>query len=147
MEIGCRLRRVETAARARGYLHVIEPRVKGHIVIHEGQGPIGSERLRKIFKGKLMAAGGFEPDTARRQFVLASLTPWLSAATSFLTRTCRIESTNTCRSRHTIATRFTPSTHAATATICLRRKRHPMFGMVSECVAHRSDAREFCSGA
>lgn len=64
MEIGCRLRRVETAARARGYLHVIEPRVKGHIVIHEGQGPIGSERLRKIFKGKLMAAGGFEPDTA-----------------------------------------------------------------------------------
>jgi N-ethylmaleimide reductase len=46
------------------YLHVIEPRVKGHIVIKEGQGPIGSERLRTIFKGKLIAAGGFEPETA-----------------------------------------------------------------------------------
>ena len=48
------------------YLHVIEPRVKGNIVTEEGQGPIGSERLRKIFKGKIIAAGGFEPDTAEK---------------------------------------------------------------------------------
>jgi len=33
-------------------------------VIHEGQGAIASEQLRKIFKGKIIAAGGFEPDTA-----------------------------------------------------------------------------------
>jgi N-ethylmaleimide reductase len=46
------------------YLHVIEPRVKGSIVTEEGQGPVGSERLRKIFKGKIIAAGGFEPTTA-----------------------------------------------------------------------------------
>jgi N-ethylmaleimide reductase len=46
------------------YLHVIEPRVKGNIVTEEGQGPIGSERLRKIFKGKIIAAGGFEPASA-----------------------------------------------------------------------------------
>lgn len=46
------------------YLHVIEPRVKGNVVIHEGQEPIASQRLRKIFKGKIVAAGGFEPDTA-----------------------------------------------------------------------------------
>jgi N-ethylmaleimide reductase len=47
------------------YLHIIEPRVKGNIVIHENQGPIASERLCKVFKGKIIAAGGFEPDTAK----------------------------------------------------------------------------------
>jgi N-ethylmaleimide reductase len=46
------------------YLHIIEPRVKGNIVIHENQGPVAAERLRKVFKGKIIAAGGFEPDTA-----------------------------------------------------------------------------------
>jgi N-ethylmaleimide reductase len=46
------------------YLHVIEPRIQGSILLHEGQGPIGSERLRKVFKGKLIAAGGFEPASA-----------------------------------------------------------------------------------
>jgi N-ethylmaleimide reductase len=46
------------------YLHIIEPRVKGNVVIAEGQEPVAAERLRKIFKGKIIAAGGFEPDTA-----------------------------------------------------------------------------------
>jgi N-ethylmaleimide reductase len=46
------------------YLHIIEPRVKGNIVIAEGQAPIASEQLRKRFKRKIIAAGGFEPDTA-----------------------------------------------------------------------------------
>jgi N-ethylmaleimide reductase len=46
------------------YLHIIEPRVKGNIVLVEGQAPVASEHLRKIFKGKIIAAGGFEPDTA-----------------------------------------------------------------------------------
>jgi N-ethylmaleimide reductase len=46
------------------YLHVIEPRVKGNVVIAEGQAPIAAQYLRKIFKGTIMAAGGFEPDTA-----------------------------------------------------------------------------------
>jgi N-ethylmaleimide reductase len=46
------------------YLHVIEPRVKGNVVIQEGQAPVASQQLRKIFKGKILAAGGFEPDTA-----------------------------------------------------------------------------------
>jgi N-ethylmaleimide reductase len=46
------------------YLHVIEPRVKGNTVIKEGQGAIASERLRKIFNGKILSAGGFEPETA-----------------------------------------------------------------------------------
>jgi N-ethylmaleimide reductase len=46
------------------YLHVIEPRVKGNIVLVEGQGPVAVEELRKIFKGGIIAAGGFEPETA-----------------------------------------------------------------------------------
>jgi N-ethylmaleimide reductase len=49
------------------YLHVVEPRVKGNIVVGgDDQPPIGAERLRKIFKGKIIAAGGFEPDTAEK---------------------------------------------------------------------------------
>jgi N-ethylmaleimide reductase len=46
------------------YLHIVEPRVKGNVVITEGQAPVAAERLRKIFKGKIIAAGGFEPATA-----------------------------------------------------------------------------------
>src|SRR5271155_2457689 len=46
------------------YLHIIEPRVKGNVTIDEGQGPIAAEQLRKVFQGKIVAAGGFEPDTA-----------------------------------------------------------------------------------
>jgi N-ethylmaleimide reductase len=46
------------------YLHIIEPRVKGNVLIKEGQEPVASEQLRKIFKGKIISAGGFEPDTA-----------------------------------------------------------------------------------
>ncbi len=46
------------------YLHIIEPRVKGNVLIAEGQAPVAAEQLRKIFKGKIIAAGGFEPDSA-----------------------------------------------------------------------------------
>jgi N-ethylmaleimide reductase len=46
------------------YLHLIEPRVKGSDLIHEGQGAVAAEHFRPIFDGKLIAAGGFEPDTA-----------------------------------------------------------------------------------
>lgn len=46
------------------YLHIIEPRVKGNIVLQDGQAPVASQRLRRIFQGKIVAAGGFEPDTA-----------------------------------------------------------------------------------
>ncbi len=46
------------------YLHIIELRVKGNVVVAEGQGPVAAAQLRKIFKGRIIAAGGFEPDTA-----------------------------------------------------------------------------------
>jgi N-ethylmaleimide reductase len=46
------------------YLHIIEPRIKGNVLVAEGQAPVATAQLRKIFKGKIIAAGGFEPDTA-----------------------------------------------------------------------------------
>jgi N-ethylmaleimide reductase len=46
------------------YLHVIEPRVSGVETIHEGQPPVASEFLRKIFKGPIIAAGGFNREDA-----------------------------------------------------------------------------------
>jgi N-ethylmaleimide reductase len=46
------------------WLHLIEPRIGGSELIHEGQGAVAAAQLRAIYKGKLIAAGGFEPDTA-----------------------------------------------------------------------------------
>ena len=45
------------------YLHIVEPRVKGNVTINKAQGPIAAEQLRKVFKGKIIAVGGFEPET------------------------------------------------------------------------------------
>jgi N-ethylmaleimide reductase len=42
------------------YLHIIEPRVSGVETIHEGQASVASSFLRKIFKGPIIAAGGFD---------------------------------------------------------------------------------------
>jgi N-ethylmaleimide reductase len=47
-----------------GYLHIIEPRIKGAELIGEGQGPVAAQELSKVFHGPVIAAGGFEPDTA-----------------------------------------------------------------------------------
>jgi N-ethylmaleimide reductase len=46
------------------YLHIIEPRMKGADLIVEGQGPVAAQELSKLFRGPVIAAGGFEPDTA-----------------------------------------------------------------------------------
>jgi N-ethylmaleimide reductase len=46
------------------YLHAIEPRINGSEAIKEGLEPSAAVRLRKIFKGRILAAGGFEPDSA-----------------------------------------------------------------------------------
>jgi N-ethylmaleimide reductase len=42
------------------YLHVIEPRIKGTEEIAVGQPPVAAGFLRKIFKGPIIAAGGFD---------------------------------------------------------------------------------------
>lgn len=46
------------------YLHIIEPRVKGADTIAESQPPIASQELGKLFRGPVIAAGGFNPATA-----------------------------------------------------------------------------------
>jgi N-ethylmaleimide reductase len=47
------------------YLHIIEPRIKGSREVEDGlPPPVASMQLRKIFKGKIIAAGGFTPETA-----------------------------------------------------------------------------------
>lgn len=46
------------------YLHVIEPRVKGVETLDEHQAPVASAFLRKVFKGPIIAAGGFNGDGA-----------------------------------------------------------------------------------
>ena len=46
------------------YLHLIEPRVKGGETIAEAQAPIAAQELSKIFRGPVIAVGGFNPETA-----------------------------------------------------------------------------------
>jgi N-ethylmaleimide reductase len=46
------------------YLHLIEPRVKGGETVAEAQAPVAAQELSKVFQGPVIAAGGFNPDTA-----------------------------------------------------------------------------------
>ncbi len=46
------------------WLHLIEPRIGGSELIHEGQGAVASRQLRTTYRGTLIAAGGFEPGAA-----------------------------------------------------------------------------------
>lgn len=49
---------------APAYLHLIEPRIKGSFLDGDNHEPVAARDLRKIFKGVLIAAGGFEKDGA-----------------------------------------------------------------------------------
>jgi N-ethylmaleimide reductase len=46
------------------YLHVIEPRIVGGQAVVDGQPAVAAAQLRPLFKGAIIAAGGFEKDTA-----------------------------------------------------------------------------------
>ncbi len=46
------------------YLHVIEPRIVGSYLKEEGLQPVASAQLRKIFKGAIISAGGFNREDA-----------------------------------------------------------------------------------
>lgn len=46
------------------YLHIIEPRIKGSFEEGEGLQPVASAHLRKIFKGTIISAGGFDREDA-----------------------------------------------------------------------------------
>lgn len=47
------------------YMHIIEPRIVGGEAPIEGKPPVASVTLRKIYKGTILSAGGFEPEGAR----------------------------------------------------------------------------------
>jgi N-ethylmaleimide reductase len=55
------------------YLSLIEPRIAGSDLINSTEGPVAAEWLRQIFKGKLISAGGFEPDTAEAAVVAGTV--------------------------------------------------------------------------
>jgi N-ethylmaleimide reductase len=40
--------------------------MSGSVVIKEDQPPVATQRARKIFRGKIIANGGFEPDSAAK---------------------------------------------------------------------------------
>jgi len=46
------------------YLHIIEPRISGADTVAEGQGPVAALHLGQIFRGMVIAAGGFSPESA-----------------------------------------------------------------------------------
>jgi N-ethylmaleimide reductase len=46
------------------YLHLIEPRIVGSELRADGLPPVAAHQLRRIFKGPIIAAGGFERESA-----------------------------------------------------------------------------------
>jgi N-ethylmaleimide reductase len=46
------------------YLHLIEPRIDGSKMRADGLPPVAAHQLRSVFRGPIIAAGGFERDSA-----------------------------------------------------------------------------------
>ncbi len=46
------------------YLHLIEPRIVGNAAVADGLPAVAAQMLRKIYRGNIIAAGGFELDSA-----------------------------------------------------------------------------------
>jgi N-ethylmaleimide reductase len=46
------------------YLHIIEPRIKGSELVPERQTEAATKQIRTVYQGRIITAGGFEPDTA-----------------------------------------------------------------------------------
>jgi N-ethylmaleimide reductase len=46
------------------YLHIIEPRIRGADTVAADQPPIAARDLGQLFRGPVIAAGGFSPETA-----------------------------------------------------------------------------------
>ena len=47
-----------------GYLHLVEPRIKGTELIAESAPPVAAHQLRPLFRGAIIAAGGFTGSSA-----------------------------------------------------------------------------------
>ncbi|MGF7190870.1 N-ethylmaleimide reductase [Robbsia andropogonis] len=46
------------------YLHVVEPRVRGNDDVTASAGALSAAQLRRVYKGPIIAAGGFTADSA-----------------------------------------------------------------------------------
>ena len=46
------------------YLHIIEPRIVGNLEVADGLPPVAAAQMRQFFKGRIIAAGGFDADSA-----------------------------------------------------------------------------------
>ena len=73
------------------YLHLIEPRIKGNVLIERGLQPVAAAQLRQILKRKIIAASGFEPDrTLLNRLSKRETLTWLrSGVISLRIHTCR----------------------------------------------------------
>ena len=123
------------------YLHLIEPRVKGGETIAEAQAPVAAQELSKIFRGPVIAAGGFNPETAEASVANgdASLDR-LRPALHRQSRPAETDRTRTCRSTRTIAARSMATLGAAIPII---RSTRPLCRI--RC-PRREDARDSAAG-
>ncbi|WP_244221110.1 hypothetical protein [Paraburkholderia aromaticivorans] len=48
------------------YLHIVQPRVRGNDDVDAAASAVSAKDLRRVFKGTVIAAGGFTADSAHR---------------------------------------------------------------------------------
>jgi N-ethylmaleimide reductase len=46
-----------------GYLHIIEPRIRGNVTIEDDGKGLGAKFFRSMFQGSIITAGGYNRDT------------------------------------------------------------------------------------
>ncbi len=49
-----------------GYLHIIDPRIRGDATLHEGRDPVAAAFIRQHYDGTIIAAGGFDGPEAKQ---------------------------------------------------------------------------------
>jgi NADH:flavin oxidoreductase / NADH oxidase family len=108
------------------YLHVIDPRIKGGDLIAEGMGPVAAQELGQIFKGPIIAAGGFSPTRRRPPSRTVSPASSRSVVNSSPTRTCRRASGSACRSIAMTGAHSMASMPTGTRTIRHTRRSKPI---------------------
>jgi 2,4-dienoyl-CoA reductase-like NADH-dependent reductase (Old Yellow Enzyme family) len=126
----------------RAYLHMIEPRVKGNVLIAEGQGPMAAGWLHHMCKGKILVAGGCAPDTAGATVEHGDADLVAFGRHAWLIRTCPSASPEVCLSTRMIARPSTRAVLKATSTtrslVSRRRRLREHGGSVSNTLAWRS---------
>src|SRR5258707_269424 len=99
------------------YLHIIEPRMSGSLMIKENYPPVASQRARKVFKGKVIATADLNRTRPRPPLRRATPTQSHSVVTSFQTLTFQGGFARAFLWRLMTGIRSIPSTQRATPTI------------------------------